>query len=162
MTVYEMKKYIKNMSYDRALEKAMRYCSYQERCVQDLENRFKAWNVKKSDWDKLLDYLIKEDFLNEERYVEAYIRGKFLIKKWGRKKIQMGLNQKRLSDKIVLAAMEQEIEEEKYMQTINDLLAKKKAMLDEEDKLILRDKLYRFMLSRGFESELVVKALNLF
>ena len=49
-----MSKFIKNMSYDRALEKAMRYCSYQERCVQDLEKRFYAWNVKKIDWDKEL------------------------------------------------------------------------------------------------------------
>lgn len=149
------------MGYDRALEKAMRYCSYQERCVQDLEKRFEAWNVKKSDWDKLFDYLIKEDFLNEERYVEAYVRGKFLIKKWGRNKIKMGLAQKRLSGDMVTSAMKQEIEDENYIQTIADLIEKKKVLLDEQDDFKLRDKLYRFMLSRGFESELVVKALNL-
>ncbi len=150
------------MGYDKALEKAMRYCSYQERCIQDLEKRFEAWNVKKSDWDKIIDYLMKEDFLNEERYIEAYVRGKFLIKKWGRNKIKMGLAQKRLSGSLVEKIMNQEIEEEQYLQTISDLVQRKKELIDEEDDFKLRDKLYRFMLSRGFESDLVVKVLNLF
>ena len=58
-----MSKFYKNMSYERALEKAMRYCSYQEHCQLDLTNRFIAWNVKKTDWNKILNHLIKEDYL---------------------------------------------------------------------------------------------------
>ena len=61
------------MSFDRAREKAMRYCSYQERCQLDLTNRFTAWNVQKSEWDKILDYLIKENYLNESRFIEVFI-----------------------------------------------------------------------------------------
>ena len=155
-----MKRYNKNMSYDRALEKAMRYCSYQERCVLDLEKRFEAWNVKKSDWDKLLDYLINEDFLNEARYIEAYVRGKFFIKKWGRAKIKMGLAQKRLQGKLIADVMNNEIEEEDYLKTITELIKRKKELIDDEDIFKIRDKVYRFMLSRGFESDLVVKELN--
>ena len=149
------------MSFDRALEKAIRYCSYQERCVQDLENRFYAWNVKKSDWDKILDYLLEEDFLNEGRYISAYVRGKFTIKKWGKYKITMGLKQKGLSGKTVNDAFVAEIDEEDYLKTITDLITKKTLIIDEPDELKRRDKLYRYLLSKGYESELVVKELNL-
>jgi len=55
----------------------MWYCSFQGRCQFDVENRFRAWNVEKKNWDKLLDYLIDENYLNEVRYVEAFVRGKF-------------------------------------------------------------------------------------
>jgi regulatory protein len=148
------------MSYDSALEKAMRYCSYQERCVQDLEKRFYAWNVKKPDWDRLIDYLIAENFLNENRFIEAYVRGKFLIKKWGRHRIKLGLMQKNVSEKLVEKAFESEIEEETYLKTITDLIEKKKLLINEPDELKRRDKLYRYLLNKGYESELIVKQLN--
>ncbi|MBL4594489.1 MAG: RecX family transcriptional regulator [Flavobacteriales bacterium] len=156
-----MKQYFKNMSYDRAREKAMRYCSYQERCVLDLEKRFYAWNVKNSDWDKILDYLIEEGFLNENRYVVAFVRGKFRIKKWGKNKIKMGLMTKRTYDeKLFDTVFEAEIEEEDYLKTIKDLIGKKTLLINEDDELKRRDKLYRYMLGKGYESELIVKELN--
>ena len=156
-----MSKFLKNMSYDRALEKAMRYCSYQERCVLDLEKRFYAWNVKKEDWNKILDYLIEEDFLNEQRYVEAFVRGKFKMKKWGRNKIKMGLIAKRAyNEKQFNATCKSEIDEDEYLKTIKTLIEKKVLLINEPDELKRRDKLYRFMLGRGFESELIVRNLE--
>ncbi|MDF1673578.1 MAG: regulatory protein RecX [Vicingaceae bacterium] len=147
------------MSYDRALEKAMRYCSYQERCLLDMEKRFIAWNVKKQDWDRIIDYLLDEDFLNEERYIEAYVRGKFHIKKWGKHKIVAGLMQKRISGSKVTTALNSEIEEQDYLNMIKSLIEKKTMLLQESDSLKLRDKLYRYLLSKGYESDLVVKEL---
>ena len=156
-----MKQYSRNMSLDRAREKAMRYCSFQERCQLDITNRFIAWNVEKENWDKILDYLIEEDFLNESRYVEAFVRGKFKIKNWGKNKIKMGLMAKRVFDEnqfnIVVAA---EIEDEDYHQTINVLIEKKNLLITEEDDFKRKDKLYRYMLNKGYESELVVEALS--
>jgi len=149
------------MSYDRALEKAMRYCSYQERCVLDLEKRFYAWNVKKSDWDKILDYLLEEDFLNETRFIEAYVRGKFLIKKWGKNKIVMGLMQKNIRGKEIDEAFKREIDDKDYMNTISNLLKKKNQLIDEEDEFKKRDKLYRYMLGKGYESDLILRELTL-
>jgi regulatory protein len=156
-----MSQFYKNMSYDRAREKAMRYCSFQERCQLDLTNRFRAWNVEEKNWDKILDYLIDENFLNETRYVEAFVRGKFKMKKWGVNKIKMGLIAKRAFnesqfDKVFKA----EIEEEEYLKTISKLIEKKNYLINEPDDFIKRDKVYRYMISKGYESDLVVKELN--
>jgi len=149
------------MSFDRALEKAMRYCSYQERCKLDLENRFVAWNVKKSDYKPLIDRLTEEDFLNEYRYIEAYVRGKFLIKKWGRNKIKMGLLSKQIfNEELVAKAFNSEIEESTYQNTIQELIIKKSTLINEVDSLKKRDKIYRYLLSKGYESEIVVRELK--
>ena len=138
------------MSSERAFEKAKRYCSFQERCILDLENRFRAWNVKKEDWDALIDKLIQQNFLNEKRYIEAFVRGKFLIKKWGKIKIKAELNQKRIYGKEIDEAIENEIEEAAYFKTIKQLITKKKSLLNEKDKLKEKEKLYRYLLSKGF------------
>ncbi len=148
------------MSSERALEKAKRYCSFQERCILDVENRFKAWNVKKEDWDLLVDKLIEQNFLNEKRYIEAFVRGKFLIKKWGKIKIKAELNQKRIYGKEIDEAMKNEIEEDEYLTTIKQLIIKKKALLNESEKSKEKEKIYRYILSKGYEHEWVLKYLN--
>lgn len=150
------------MSYDRALEKAMRYCSYQERCLDDMERRFLAWNVEKSDWDKIIDYLLEEDFLNEERYIEAFVRGKFSMKKWGRNKIVVGLMKKKIYGDKVNAALNNEIEEEEYLSVLTSLIEKKSSLINEMDALKRRDKIYRYLIGKGYESELIVKQLQEF
>ena len=148
------------MSYDRALEKAMWYCSFQERSKLDLEQRFFAWQVAKSDWNKIIDYLVDENYLNETRFVEAYVRGKFLIKKWGKNKIVSGLLQKKITGKRINDAINSEINEEKYLKMIKELIDKKSQLLNESDEFKKRDKLYRYLISKGYESELVVNELN--
>ena len=149
------------MSYDKALQKAMWYCSFQERCLLDVETRFRAWNVEKDNWDKLVDYLIDENYLNEERYIEAFVRGKFRMKKWGRNKIKMGLMAKRVFDETLISkAFDSEIEIEDYLKTLRGLIEQKENLLNEPDKLIERDKLYRYLLGKGYESELVSKELT--
>lgn len=148
------------MPYEKALEKAKWYCSFQERCILDLENRFLAWKVKKEEWDKLVDVLLEQDFLNEDRYVEDFVRGKFNIKKWGRLKIKAELLKKKINSKKVEEELNK-IREEDYIKTLEYLLEKKKALLPNvEDELKLRDKLYRYLISKGYESDLIVKALN--
>lgn len=155
-----MQNSFRNMPYEKALEKAKWYCSFQERCILDIENRFLAWKVKKEEWDKLVDVLLEQDFLNENRYVEDFVRGKFNIKKWGRLKIKAELLKKKIKSKKVEEELNK-ISEEDYIKTLEYLLEKKKELLSNvEDELKLRDKLYRYLISKGYESDLIVKALN--
>lgn len=150
------------MSFDKAREKAMRYCSFQERCQLDLLNRFRAWNVEEKNWDKLLDDLIDENFLNEQRYVEAFVRGKFKMKRWGKNKIKMGLIAKRVFNEAQFETVfNSEIEEGAYINAISELIEKKNLLINEPNSFIRRDKIYRYMLTKGYESELVVKELDI-
>jgi regulatory protein len=148
------------MSYDRALEKAMWYCSFQERCIFDVETRFRAWNVKREDCDKIIDILLEQNYLNEKRYIEAFVRGKFLIKKWGKIKIVAELYQKKISGKEVSEAISKEISDEDYQEAIIQLIDKKKQLLKEDDSNKLKEKLYRYLLSKGYESDLIFKFLK--
>jgi regulatory protein len=156
-----MSKFNKNMSFDKAREKAMRYCSFQERCQLDLINRFRAWNVEENNWDKILDYLIDENFLNEQRYVAAFIRGKFKMKKWGRNKIKMGLVAKRAYNESQFnIVFDAEIDTQEYLDIIKELLKKKSLLINEADAFKKRNKLYGYMLTKGYESELIVLELD--
>jgi len=83
------------------------------------------------------------------------------MKKWGRNKIKMGLMAKRVFDETLISkAFDSEIEIEDYLKTLRGLIEQKENLLNEPDKLIERDKLYRYLLGKGYESELVSKELT--
>lgn len=146
------------MSYERALAKAMRYCAYQERCEQDVRKRLIAWNVKTKEHEKIIETLLEQDFLNKSRYIEAYIRGKFKIKNWGKNKIKSGLINKNVYDNSVFNQMViQEIPEEEYLLVLKRLIEKKRMQINGTDKLVAKDKLYKYLLNKGYEPDLILK-----
>jgi len=76
-----------NVQFKTALTKAMRICSQRELCVSDVETKLELWGVAKLDVRKILDTLLKENFINEERYAKAFVKDKFSYNKWGKIKI---------------------------------------------------------------------------
>jgi regulatory protein len=73
--------------------------------------------------EEILLYLIKENFLNEERFAKSYVRGKFYIKKWGKNKIKLNLLQKGISEKLILKSFS-EINQEDYVKELKLLIEK--------------------------------------
>ena len=140
------------------IEKAKRYCAYQERSVSDVKLKLYEWRVKTNKVDKIIQTLLDENFLNEERFARLFASGKFRIKKWGKLKITAHLRAKMIHDYVILQALE-EIDEEDYLNTLISLIAKKKLRMSEPESLSSRNKVLYYMLSRGFEKHLVFKYL---
>lgn len=107
-----------------------------------------------SEVDELLVYLITEGFLNEERFAKAFAGGKFRVKKWGRIKIVHALESKGLTKNCIRIGLK-EIDEEDYRQTLTELLNDKISALGEPDVFVLRDKVSKHVISKGYEPDLV-------
>ena len=137
-----------------AKNKIESYCAYQERCDQEVRMKLKSWNLYSEDVDILISDLITNNFLNEERFAEAYVSGKFRIKKWGRVKIKQHLKQKNISAYSIKKAIET-IDEDDYLKTVNDLLGAKSRLIKSKDKWDRMNKLKRYLASKGYETELV-------
>lgn len=135
-------------------------CAYQERCSYELEQKMIKWGLSKEDRDALLAHLISYNFLSEERFAEAYVSGKFRIKKWGRIKIRNGLKQKRISDYSIQQGMSL-IEEEEYWNHLIHLADRKfRTLTGASDDYPTRVKLYRFLNGKGYEQDLIKDAVE--
>ncbi len=136
--------------------KAIRhYCAYQERCHSDVRHRLLELNARGTELEEIMAALIAEGFLNEERFAKAYCGGKFRIKQWGRKKIIRELKQKQVSDYCIQKALK-EIDEDEYRKTLLHLAIKKKEELGKEASVWARNqKIYRYLLQRGFEWDVI-------
>ena len=82
----------------RILEKARKYCAFQERCHQELREKLYSWLLPEKSVEQIISELISEGFLNEERFAKAFSRGKFRIKRWGKNKITNELKRRNISE----------------------------------------------------------------
>lgn len=135
---------------DIARQKIQAYCAYQERCHQEVTKKLKSWGLIPDAVDLLITELMQANFLNEERYSRAFARGKFRIKKWGKVKIRSALKSKNIFQKCIDLAME-EIDDEAYLSTLHGVLKNKNDRLNESDPYRRKEKLTRYLLSRGYE-----------
>lgn len=143
----------------QAKAKAAKYCAYQERTQQQVRDKLYQYGLYSDAVEEVLSELITDGFINEERYAQAFCRGKFSQNKWGRIKIELGLKQKGLSPYCIRKGMK-EIDENDYQQQLSDLCERKWQSLEGEDIYQRKNKTARYLMGKGYESDMVWRAVE--
>ncbi len=151
---------MRELNYKQALSKAMAICSRSEKCINDIEKKLQNWNISSSDSEKIIDELIEQEFIDEQRFAEFYVRDKFRFNYWGKIKIRYMLSGKGIPSNLINQAITGQIEEEDYLNTAIELLSQKARKIHAEDDFEMRAKLTRFAQGRGFEFEIINRALT--
>ncbi len=146
-------------SKEEALLKLQKYCAYQDRCHSEVRTKLISLKIYGDDLEDIITDLIREDFLNEERFARSYVRGKFRIKRWGRNKIKQELKLRKVSDYCIRKGLN-EIEEEEYQRTLYDLIEKKDRTLKSINQYDRYKKLYEHAYRKGYEADLINKAVK--
>jgi regulatory protein len=149
----------KPLTPDQVLDKMAKYCAYQERCVKDVKDKLKTFDIPQEEKTKILDYLMDNRFVDDERFAKSFVRGKVNQSGWGMNKIRFHLMQKGISKELIDEALGQ-TDEEIYRQRLMDILTTKaktvKAVSDFEKKR----KLAAYAMQKGFEGNLVWEVLK--
>lgn len=136
------------------LIKAANFCAYQERTHKEVRNKLYELEIIGDESEVIITWLIENNYLNEERFARLFAGSKFRQKKWGRIKIRQELKMRGVSDYCLKAGMS-EIDGDDYMVTLQEIIEKKSKDIKDSNKLIIKQKLVKFALSRGFENDLV-------
>lgn len=157
--------YICNMSLQpsytikEASKKLEQYCAYQERCHKEVTQKLKDMGMIIDARNVIIAHLIKENYLNEERFAQSFARGKFNIKKWGKNRIINELKFRDISVYNIKTALK-EIEDDKYIATLNSLALKRANEVKETNVYKKRKKIADYLLYRGWESHLVYEKVK--
>jgi regulatory protein len=139
-------------SKEQIIFKLEAFCAYQERCTQEVRTKLERLGADESLSQEIINHLTENRFLDDRRFVEAYVQGKLRIKKWGRQKIKAALFQKRLDAKLIQEGIYAFISDEEYQLVMESLIERKNRELSsEKHPQIKKQKLMRFLLSRGFQ-----------
>lgn len=143
----------------KAFAKIMRYCAYRERCRSEVREKMGKIGLISEDAKVLLTRLEEEGFINEERYACMFALGKFRLKKWGKVKIRAALQGKKITETDIERGL-QEIDAGAYGEVLDNLLERKLKAVSEQDPYVKNEKAARFVISKGYEPQLVWEKLK--
>ena len=151
----------KPLTPDQVLDKMAKYCAYQERCVKEVRDKLKTFDIAEEDKTKILDYLLDNRFVNDERYAKAFVRGKVNQSGWGINKIRFHLIQKGIDKDIIDEALGQ-TDEEAYRQRLIEILKTKAKTVKADSDFEKKRKLAAYAMQKGFEGPLVWEVVKEF
>lgn len=141
-----------DLNRDMVLKKLLHYCQYQDRCMQEVRTKLTTFDIPSSDKEKIMQVLVDEGFIDDERYASTFVRSKIHLKKWGVNKIRMALKMKGISDEIIQNALS-EIDPENYREELIKVLKAKK--INKTDPYKRKAKLAQYAMQKGYEPGLV-------
>jgi regulatory protein len=150
----------RKLSSEQALERLMSYCSKMERCRFDVRQKLYYWDVDPLKTDAIIEKLIELGFINDARYIESYIRGKYYYNKWGRVKIRYNLKLKGFEDAEIIPFLDAFFETVEYEQMIFEQLERKNKSIKIDDEYTRKSKLIQFGQSRGYETEISLSCVD--
>ena len=144
----------KPLSPEQVLDKMAKYCAYQERCVKDVTDKLKAFDIPQKDKEEILAYLLDNRFVSNERFACAFVRGKINQSGWGINKIRFHLMQKGIDKELIDNAL-QTFDQEAYRQRLLEVLKTKAKTVKAANEFEKKQKLAAFAIQKGFEANLV-------
>jgi regulatory protein len=148
----------KSFTVDELKRKLENYCVYQDRCHKEVEQKMWDYGMIPEVKEVILLSLMKDNFLNEERFSKSFARGKFRIKNWGKQRIIRELKFKNISAYNIKTALK-EIDEEEYIKTIYKITENRNEVISEPNIYKRKKKLIDFLMRKGFENELIFKVI---
>lgn len=149
----------KPLTPDQVLDKMAKYCAYQERCVKDVKDKLKTFDIPEKAKEEILEYLIDNRFVDNERFVRSFVRGKVNQSGWGLNKIRFHLMQKGIAKELIDEALGQ-TDEEVYRQKLIAILKTKAKTVKAASDYEKKRKLAAYAMQKGFEGSLVWDVLN--
>lgn len=149
----------KFLPLDVLVRKMEYYCTYQERCRKEVKNKISEYETTPRVREKILLHLTKHDFLDEKRFSRSFVRGKFRIKKWGKRRIVNELNYRNIANHHIQEALK-EIQEDDYQATIERIISQKSDRSKVKNPLKKRQRVYNYLCSKGFEPDLIQRMME--
>ena len=134
-------------------------CAQAEHCQQEMRDKMKRWETAPEVQERVIARLMKERFIDDERYARAFVKDKIRYNKWGRRKVQQGLWMKHIDDDIQQRVLD-EVDDAEYLAVLKPLLKQKAKSIKAENDYELTQKLVRFALGRGFTYDIIRQCLD--
>lgn len=155
-----MEKSERFFSFDVSKTKIENWCAYRDRSVAETEQKLFTYGLTNKQVQKIISELKEMNFLDDRRFALSFVTGKFRIKKWGKQKIYMHIQQKRISKDFVRDAIAS-IDYDEYLETAKAIVEKKWALLaKEKDVWTRKQKVIQYLAGRGFEFDVIQEAFK--
>ena len=149
----------KEMTEQEAYLQLAALCAQAEHCQQEMRDKMRRWELDETVQNRIIARLVKERYIDDERYTRAFVKDNIRYNKWGRRKVQQALWMKHIDTDIQQRVLD-EIDEKEYLDVLRPLLKQKRKSIKAANDYELNQKLVRFALSRGFTFDIIRQCLD--
>jgi len=129
-------------------------CARSEHCQYEMLEKMRKWGLSEEVQARVMERLVGERFVDDERYARAFVMDKIRYNKWGRRKVQQALWMKHISDDIQERVLDA-VDDNEYLKVLNPLLQQKRRSIRAASDYELNQKLVKFALQRGFTYDII-------
>jgi regulatory protein len=134
-------------------------CAQAEHCQWEMLEKMRRWEVPEDAQARVMQRLISERYVDDERYAQAFVKDKIRYNKWGRRKVEQALWQKRIDEDIRKRVLD-EVDDDEYLSVLRPLLKQKRKSIKAQNDYELNQKLMRFALGRGFTLDIIRQCIE--
>jgi regulatory protein len=134
-------------------------CAQAEHCQWEMLEKMRRWEVPEDAQARVMQRLISERYVDDERYAQAFVKDKIRYNKWGRRKVEQALWQKRIDEDIRKRVLD-EVDDDEYLSVLRPLLKQKRKSIKAQNDYELNQKLMRFALGRGFTFDIIRQCIE--
>lgn len=149
----------KEMTGQQAYQKLTDLCARSEHCQLEMIEKMRQWGVSKEEQAEVMDRLIAERYVDDERFARAFIYDKIRYNKWGRRKVEQALWMKRIDDSISKPLLD-EVDDEEYLSILRPMLKQKRKSTKADSEYELTMKLIKYAMSRGFTMDIIKQCIE--
>ena len=149
----------KPITEQEALQKLSALCARAEHSSGEMLEKMRRWQLSEDARERVLDRLIDEKFVDDERFARLFVREKIRFDRWGRRKIEQALYQKGVASDISRRVLD-EVDDEAYVAELKNLIAAKRRSVQAESDYEMRAKLTKYALGRGFGYNVIRQCID--
>ena len=135
-------------------------CAQAEHCQYEMLEKMRRWELPEDAQARVMQQLVSELYVDDERYTRAFIKDKIRYNKWGRRKVEQALWQKRI-DKDIRQRVLDEVDDDEYLSVLRPLLKQKRKSIKASNDYELNQKLMRFAVGRGFTFDIIRQCMDI-
>ena len=134
-------------------------CAQAEHCQWEMLEKMRRWEVPEEAQARVMQRLVKERYVDDERYAQAFAKDKIRYNKWGRRKVDQALWQKHIDEDIRKRVLD-EVDDDEYLSVLRPLLKQKRKSTKANSDYELNQKLMRFAMGRGFTFDIIRQCID--
>ena len=147
------------MSEQEVLLRLTSLCSTAEHCSHEMLEKMRRWEIDEDAQTRIMEYLVKEKYIDDERYARFFAKDKIRYNKWGRRKVEQAMWQKHIDTDIQQRVLD-EIDDDEYLLILRPLLKSKRRTVKAANNYEMNMKLIRFAMGRGFTMDIIRQCLD--
>lgn len=150
---------MKQITEQEAYLRLAALCAQAEHCQYEMLEKMRRWELSEAAQAKVMQRLVKERYVDDERYARAFVKDKVRYNKWGRRKVEQALWTKHIDEDIRQRVLD-EVDDEEYIAVLRPLLQQKRKSTKANSDYELNGKLIKFAMSRGFTMDIIKQCIN--